>query len=188
MSQSQGTARRAIILCGTGSLASINVPGCVHEISNRSGLPVNVVLTRNALQFTTRRAVQAMSRRKVWVDDFADETEDGSAPHVILTGAAALVVAYPATANFIAKVSNGLADDLATAVVLAADCPVLIVPSMHERMWKNAATQANIERLKQRGIMILTGATPIKEASFFEKGVMLSVNEVVEAVLKILKD
>ena len=143
-----------VVLCGTGSLASINLPGCAAELSSRLALPVQVVVTRNALQFTTQRALEAMSRRRVLHDEFELDTQDGQAPHVSLTERARIIVVYPASANFIARIAHGMADDLASAIVLCAASPVLIVPAMHDRMWRNPATRANVALLEQRGLVV----------------------------------
>ncbi len=96
-----------------------------------------------------------MAQGRVWSDDFADQTADGSAPHVALTNNAALVIVYPGTADFIARIAHGLADDLPSAVVLCAECPVIVAPTMHQRMWDNAATQVNLRVLEDRGFVVL---------------------------------
>ncbi len=173
------------MLCGTGSLASINLPGCVSELQEYCAFPVHVVVTENALRFTTIRALQAMAAGRVWADDFSDPTEDGSPPHVLLTDQAALIVVYPATANFIAKIAHGLADDLPTTVILSAACPVIVVPAMHWRMWDNAATQANLHVIDERGLTVLWPASgETREGS----GVSFPVAEVVRRARSLLRE
>ena len=172
-----------VLLCGTGSIASIKLPGCASALMSTLELPVNVVLTRNALHFTTQRALRGMGCERVWVDEFQEDTENGTAPHVMLTETALLVVVYPATANFIAKMAHGIADDLAASVVLTAECPVLIVPTMHIRMWRNLATAQNIDMLEARGHRVL----PAKDSEVTsERGITFSVDEVVKAAKEIV--
>lgn len=175
----------AILLCGTGSLASINLPGCTSELLDKLHRPLHVILTRSALQFTTLRALRAMAKGRVWSSDFEDQTPDGSAPHVTLTNSAVLVIVYPATADFIARIAHGLADDLASTVVLCAGCPVIVAPTMHKRMWGNAATQANLQVLEDRGFFVLK---PQDEPSQYGPplGITFSVDTVIRKAQDVL--
>jgi phosphopantothenoylcysteine synthetase/decarboxylase len=178
-------SRRRVILCGTGSVASINLPGCAFELAHSTGCDVRVVVTPHALKFTTTTALRAMSGSRVWRDDFVDDTDSGVAPHVELTNTAALVVVYPATANFIAKIAQGFADDLASAVVLCAGCRVLVVPNMHMRMWRNPATQANIRTLTARHIVVLKPKLG-NVSALMPPGVCVAVESVVDAAQALL--
>ncbi|MBI3453648.1 MAG: bifunctional phosphopantothenoylcysteine decarboxylase/phosphopantothenate--cysteine ligase CoaBC [Rhodospirillales bacterium] len=112
---------------------------------------VRRILTRGGAQFVTPLAVATLSRNKVYGDLFSltDENEIG---HIRLAREADLVVAAPATANLIARMANGLADDLATTVLLATDRPILLAPAMNHVMWAHPATEANLETLLARGI------------------------------------
>ena len=108
------------------------------------------VLTKSASNFITSLSISAISKNKVYSDlfDLNDETEMG---HIQLSRVSELLVVAPATANLISKFANGIADDLATTLVLATDKKVLLAPSMNVRMWNHPATIENIIKLKQFG-------------------------------------
>ncbi|HEY1934995.1 MAG TPA: bifunctional phosphopantothenoylcysteine decarboxylase/phosphopantothenate--cysteine ligase CoaBC [Acetobacteraceae bacterium] len=115
------------------------------------GHGVTCVLTRNGAHFVTPLSLQALSEAKVYTDLFSltDESEMG---HIQLSRSADLVVVAPASADILAKMTAGLADDLASTVLLATDKPVLAAPAMNVRMWLHAATQANVTTLTARGV------------------------------------
>ena len=112
------------------------------------------MLTNNGSQFVTPLSLQALSESKVYTDLFSltDESEMG---HIQLSRAADVLVVAPATANVLAKMAAGLADDLASTVLLATDKPVLVAPAMNVRMWLHAATQANMVTLTERGVQVV---------------------------------
>ncbi len=112
------------------------------------------VLTTNGGQFVTPLSLQALSESKVYTDLFSltDESEMG---HIQLSRSADLVVVAPASADLIAKMAGGLADDLASTLLLATDKPVLVAPAMNVRMWLHAATQANMATLRARGVLVV---------------------------------
>ncbi len=118
------------------------------------GLDVRVVLTPSAAQFVTPLTAAALSGDKVYSElfDLTDETEMG---HIMLSRQADLVVVAPATANLMAKAANGLADDLASTLLLATDKPVLMAPAMNVRMWHHPATQRNLATLKSDGVLFV---------------------------------
>ncbi|MDD7593663.1 MAG: bifunctional phosphopantothenoylcysteine decarboxylase/phosphopantothenate--cysteine ligase CoaBC [Peptoniphilaceae bacterium] len=120
---------------------------------NRVGADTTVVMTRGAAEFVTPLAFQTMSRRHVYTDLFSDE--DGFIPHIDLTREADLFLIAPATANVIAKMAQGLADDLLSSTALAAHCPVMVSPAMNVVMYQNPATQANLALLRERGIRVI---------------------------------
>ncbi len=119
-----------------------------------AGIGVRVVLTRAGAEFVTPLSIGALSGEKVFTDlfDLTDEAEMG---HIQLSRAADLVVVAPATADLMAKMSAGLAGDLATTLLLATDKDVLIAPAMNVRMWEHAATQANLATLRARGVAVV---------------------------------
>jgi len=112
------------------------------------------VLTKSASNFITSLSISAISKNKVYSDlfDLNDETEMG---HIQLSRVSELLVVAPATANLISKFANGIADDLATTLVLATDKKVLLAPSMNVRMWNHPATKENIIKLKQFGFELI---------------------------------
>ena len=141
---------KRVLLVVAGGIAAFKSQELVRLLRLR-GLSVRVVLTAAGAAFVTPLSLQALSEDKVYTDLFSltDESEMG---HIQLSRQADLVVVAPATANLLAKMRCGLADDLAATVLLATDKPVLIAPAMNVRMWTHPATQENIETLRSRGI------------------------------------
>lgn len=134
----------------SGGIAAYKSLELIRRLRER-GASVRCILTRNAQNFVTPLAVQTLSGDKVFGDTFSltDEHEIG---HITLARDCDLVVVAPATANLIAKMATGLADDLASTALLVTDQPILVAPAMNFRMWDHPATQGNLETLKKRGI------------------------------------
>ncbi len=142
-----------ILLIVGGGIAAYKACELVRLI-RRNGGEVTCVLTEGGAQFVTAMSLAALSENPVHTTlwDLTTELEMG---HIQLSRAADLVVACPATANLLAKMAKGIADDLATTLLLATDKPVLVVPAMNVKMWEHSATQANIRTLTERGIAVL---------------------------------
>lgn len=119
------------------------------------GYEVTVVPTPSSLNFVGAATWEALSGRKVTTEVFESVSE---VRHISLAKLAQSLVIAPATADLIARIAQGRADDLLTNVVLAANCPVLVVPAMHPNMWSNTATQANVATLRERGFKVLEPA------------------------------
>lgn len=134
----------------SGGIAAYKSLELIRRLRER-GASVRCILTRNAQNFVTPLAVQTLSGDKVFGDTFSltDEHEIG---HITLARDCDLVVVAPATANLIAKMATGLADDLASTALLVTDQPILVAPAMNFRMWDHPATQGNLETLKKRGV------------------------------------
>ena len=143
-----------ILLIISGGIAAYKSLELVRLLRKR-GIEVRAVLTESAQQFVTPLSLGVLTENTVHTDlfDLKDEQEIG---HIQLSRQADLVVVAPATANIIAKMANGIADDLATTLLLATDKPVLAVPAMNVRMWHHRATQRNLERLHADGVHIMT--------------------------------
>ncbi len=141
----------SIIVGVTGGIAAYKAIHVVRLLTLQ-GHEVTVVPTRAALEFVGRPTFEAVSHRPVRVDlfDNVDRVQ-----HVSLGKAADLVVVVPATANTIAKIAAGIADNLLTTTLLTATAPIVIAPAMHTEMWRNAATQHNVSTLRSRGITII---------------------------------
>ncbi len=145
---------RKIILAVTGSIAAYKAALILREFQKR-GWDVQVVMTENATRFVAPLTFQALSGQKVIVDQFRDLSENGL-DHIFLTeGADALLVA-PATANIIAKFACGIADDFLSSLYLACKVPVFIAPAMNDRMYLHPATQENLQKLQERGVVIIS--------------------------------
>lgn len=141
---------RSILLIIGGGIAAYKSLELIRELKKRN-IGVTAILTKAGEQFVTPLAVAALTGEKAYQDLFSltDETEMG---HIELSRAADLVVVAPATADLLAKMATGLANDLASTALLATDKKVLVAPAMNVRMWHHAATQRNIRQLKGDGV------------------------------------
>ncbi|MGI8943821.1 MAG: flavoprotein, partial [Qipengyuania sp.] len=142
-----------ILLVIGGGIAAYKSCELVRLI-RKAGGEVTCVLTEGGQQFVTPMALAALSENKVYTSlfDLKDEVEMG---HIQLSREADLVVVCPATADLLAKMAAGIADDLATTLILATDKPVLTVPAMNVRMWQHEATRRNAEWLRQAGVKMM---------------------------------
>ena len=146
-------AGKHILLIIGGGIAAFKSLDLIRRLRER-GAVVTPVLTRAGEEFVTPLSVSALAGCKVFRDlfDLGDEAEMG---HIQLSRVADLVVVAPATADLMAKMAQGLANDLASTLLLATDTPVLMVPAMNVRMWEHAATQRNLETLRSDGISVV---------------------------------
>ena len=141
---------KRILLVISGGIAAYKSLVLIRRLRERGAL-VRCVLSKGGAQFVTPLSVSALSHEKVYQDQFSlsDESEMG---HLRLSQEADLVVVAPATADILAKMAHGLADELATTVLLASAAPVMVAPAMNHRMWLHAATLENMHKLEQRGV------------------------------------
>ncbi len=140
-----------VLLIVSGGIAAYKVLEVIRRL-RETGAAVRCVLTRAGAQFVTPLSLAALSEDKVYEDLFSltDESEMG---HIRLSREADLLLVAPATANILAKMAAGLADDLATTLLLATDKPVMVAPAMNVRMWEHPATRANLATLEGRGVL-----------------------------------
>ena len=144
---------KRVVLGVTGGVAAYKAAELVRLLV-KGGAEVDVALTAAGAQFVGAATFQALTGRRVW-QALWDERMDNGMAHIDLTrGAAALLVA-PATADFLAKLAHGFADDLLSTLCLARDCPLMVAPAMNRQMWENAATQRNVAQLRVDGVSIL---------------------------------
>ncbi len=141
------------MLIVTGGIAAYKALELVR-LATKAGYGVTAVLTKAGAQFVTPLSLQALTGNKVYQELFSltDESEMG---HIELSRAADLVVVAPASADMLAKMTAGLADDLASTLLLATDKRVLVAPAMNVRMWEHPATQANMATLAKRGVLVV---------------------------------
>jgi len=146
-------AGKHILLIIGGGIAAFKSLDLIRRLRER-GAVVTPVLTRAGEEFVTPLSVSALAGSKVYRDlfDLGDEAEMG---HIQLSRVADLVVVAPATADLMAKMAGGLANDLASTLLLATDTPVMIVPAMNVRMWEHPATQRNLKTLREDGIAVV---------------------------------
>ena len=146
-----------VVLGVTESIAAYKACELVRLLVKR-GDDVHVVMTEHARAFVTPLTFRTLSRNEVECDLFEDP-RDWKPGHVSLAAAADLVVVAPATANILAKMAHGIADDLLSSTLLATKAPIVVAPAMNDGMWANAATQANIEMLTSRGVRVVQPGT-----------------------------
>ncbi|MBM3876983.1 MAG: phosphopantothenoylcysteine decarboxylase [Verrucomicrobia bacterium] len=146
---------KRIVLGVTGSIAAHKAVD-VCSLLAKAGFEVNVVMTADAQRFVTPLPFKTLSRRPV-VTDLYDEEEGWRPTHIRLADESDLLLVAPATAHFIAKIAQGLADDALTCIALALnpDAKVLVAPAMNGKMWRHAATQCNVGTLRLRGVEFL---------------------------------
>ncbi|PJZ68346.1 phosphopantothenoylcysteine decarboxylase [Leptospira perolatii] len=138
-----------ILIAVTGSIAAYRTCELVRNLT-KDGYPVSVIMTEHATKFIGPITFEALTGKKVRIDEY----EEGMA-HIDARNSAAIFAIVPATANIIAKMANGIADDLVTSTYLASKCPILVAPAMNPNMYTHPATQRNLERLKKDGVEIL---------------------------------
>ena len=139
----------SILLGVTGSIAAYKAADIVRLLS-KAGHDVHVVMTRSATRFIGQLTLSKLSKNPVAVEMFDDKLE-WVPEHISLADRADVFVVAPCTANVLAKLANGISDDLLTCTALASEAPLVVAPAMNERMWAHAATRANVETLRSRG-------------------------------------
>ncbi|MEK7873861.1 MAG: bifunctional phosphopantothenoylcysteine decarboxylase/phosphopantothenate--cysteine ligase CoaBC, partial [Chloroflexota bacterium] len=146
-------AAQRIVLGVTGSIASYKAIDLASKLT-QAGAVVDVILTRSAQEFVRPLAFRGITHQPV-VTDLFDSGSELAVEHVALAERANIVIVAPATANIIARMANGLADDALTCTILATRAPVVVAPAMDAYMYDNPATQENIKRLRERGVTIV---------------------------------
>ncbi|WP_298224782.1 bifunctional phosphopantothenoylcysteine decarboxylase/phosphopantothenate--cysteine ligase CoaBC [Acidocella sp.] len=179
-------AVKQILLIVAGGIAAYKTLELVR-LATKAGIGVTAVLTKSGAQFVTPLSLQALTGSKTYQDLFSltDESEMG---HIELSRAADLVVIAPATANILAKMTVGLADDLASTLLLATDKPVLVAPAMNVRMWQHPATEANINLLKQRGVLVVEPNEGPMACGEYGPGRLAEPLEILSAIQAALND
>lgn len=176
--------QRRVILGVTGGIAAYKAADLASKLT-QGGAQVDVVMTAAATRFVAPLTFHALTGRPVWTDLWTP-TPETAIPHVILGEAADLVVIAPATADFIARMAHGLADDLLSALCLSTRAPILIAPAMDGGMWTNPATQENVERLRARGIEVAGPAYGRMASGLEGWGRMIEPAELIGHIRRIL--
>ena len=144
---------KTIVLGITGGIAAYKMPNVAHALV-KLGADVHVLMTKNATEFITPLVFETLTNRRCIVDTF-DRNFQYDVAHISLANAADLLLIAPATANVIAKVAHGQADDMLTTVTLAAHCPKLVAPAMNTHMLENPITQDNLKTLAHYGVTVI---------------------------------
>ena len=169
-----------ILLIISGGIAAVKTPDLIRRLIAQ-GARVTPVLTQSGAQFVTPLSIAALARSKVYTELF-DLTEEAQMGHIELSRAADLVLVAPATAHIMAKMAQGMADDLATTLLLATDTPVMIAPSMNVRMWQHPATQRNLKQLQEDGVQIIGPNDGEMACGEYGPGRMAEVDEILAQV------
>ena len=183
--RAEGQEHRVTLIIG-GGIAAYKSLDLIRRLKER-GAHVRVVLTRAAQKFVTPLSASALAHERVYTDLFDPESEF-DAGHIRLARDCDLIVVAPATADLMAKMANGHADDLATAILLATNRPVLLAPAMNPLMWANAATRRNLATLTRDSVHIIgPNAGEMAERNEAGVGRMSEPTEIAEAALALLR-
>ncbi|KAA1423248.1 bifunctional phosphopantothenoylcysteine decarboxylase/phosphopantothenate--cysteine ligase CoaBC [Mumia zhuanghuii] len=172
-----------VVLGVGGGIAAYKAAEILRRFTE-SGHRVRVVPTTAALKFVGAPTWEALSGQPVSTDVFTSVPE---VPHVAIGQGADLVVVAPATADLLAKAAHGLADDLLTNTLLTARCPIVMAPAMHTEMWEHPATQANVETLRARGVVVLEPAVGRLTGKDTGKGRLPEPADIVETAMAVLE-
>ena len=176
--------RKRIVLGVGGGIAAYKSAELVRRLRDQ-GAEVRVVMTRGGREFITPLTLQALSGHPVHLD-LLDPEAEAAMGHIELARWADLVLIAPATADLIARLAQGVADDLLSTLVLATDAPVALAPAMNQAMWRDPATQANTQLLEQRGIRLFGPAAGSQACGDVGPGRMLEAEELAQRAADIL--
>jgi phosphopantothenoylcysteine decarboxylase/phosphopantothenate--cysteine ligase len=171
---------KRILLGITGGIAAYKAAELVRLLV-RSGADVRVALTEAGARFVTPVTLQALSGQPVWSDLWDARVPDNMG-HIELSRDRELIVVAPASADFMAKVAHGLADDLLSTLCLARRCPLLLAPAMNVEMWENAATQSNLQLLQAHGVMLAGPAAGDQACGEVGMGRMLEPSQLISEI------
>lgn len=172
-----------IILGVTGSISAYKSADIANSLT-KSGNNVHVIMSDSATKFITPLTLQVLSKNKVYVDMF-ETYIPSEVEHISIVSKANLLLVAPATANFIAKVANGLCDDMLSTVILAAkNIPIVICPAMNTGMYENKITQRNISFLKDLGYYFIEPRESKLACGDFGKGALADTNEILNQINK----
>lgn len=171
---------RHLLLGVTGGIAAYKTAELVRLLV-KQGHSVQVVMTEAATHFITPTTLQALSGNPVFVDSWDQRIPNGM-PHIELSRKADAILVAPASADFIAKLAHGFANDLLSTLCLARECPLLVAPAMNRQMWENPATQRNIVQLQQDGISTLGPDSGEQACGEVGQGRMLEPEDLLEAL------
>ena len=177
----QSLLNKKIVLGISGGIAAYKTPELARQLM-QEGASVQVVMTEAATQFVTPVTMQALTGNPVFTSQW-DNSINNNMAHIELSRSADAIMIAPTSADLMAKLSLGLADDLLSTLCLARDCPLLLAPAMNKQMWEHAATQRSVERLNQDGITLLGPASGFQACGEVGMGRMLEPSEIAEQVI-----
>ncbi|MCC7092319.1 MAG: bifunctional phosphopantothenoylcysteine decarboxylase/phosphopantothenate--cysteine ligase CoaBC, partial [Nitrosomonas sp.] len=174
------TAKKHLLLGISGGVAAYKTAELARVLT-QDGITIQTVMTAAACRFIGPVTLQSLTGNAVYTDLW-DTNAANNMAHINLSRQAGMILVAPASADFIAKLANGMADDLLTTICLARDCPLLIAPAMNRQMWSNPATQRNLSLLRRDGVTILGPAAGQQACGETGMGRMLEAGELAEAV------
>ena len=177
---------KTVVVGITGGIAAYKIAELVSRLY-KNGFNVQVVMTKHATRFITPLTLRTLSNNPVLVDMF-DESGTHRVQHIGVAEEADILVIAPATANIIAKMACGIADDLLSTIVLATRAPVLLAPSMNTNMYDHPATQDNIRKLKDRGVTILEPAEGELACGVTGRGRLPEIETIYDKIIDVLED
>lgn len=175
---------KRVLIAVSGGIAVYKAAQLVSDLGKK-GVEVQVIMTENATKFVTPLTFEALSKKMVYTDTF-DYSFDASIKHITLAQEADVMCVAPATANIIAKLAHGIADDMVSSTFLAATCPVIVCPAMNTHMYENASTQANLRTLEERGIQLVGPGIGKLACGDVAKGTLAAVDDIVAAIMETL--
>lgn len=177
----QSLLNKKIVLGISGGIAAYKAPELARQLI-QEGATVQVVMTEAAQQFVTPVTMQALTGNPVYLSQW-DSSIPNNMAHIELSRSADAILIAPASADLMAKLSLGLADDLLTTLCLARDCPLLLTPAMNKQMWEHAATQRSVQRLASDGVTLLGPASGFQACGEVGLGRMLEPAEITEQLI-----
>ena len=179
--------KRTILLGVTGSIAAYKSADMASKLT-KLGHGVFCVMTKDATHFITPLTLQTLSQHPVTIDLFEEGEGDWRPSHLQLADTADMLVVSPATANVIAKLAQGMADDALSTIALALrpEAKVLVAPAMNGKMWQHPATQANVKILQSRGVEFIGPDKGLLACGYEGIGRLWDVNKIVERIQKLL--
>jgi len=177
----QSLLNKKIILGISGGIAAYKAPELARQLM-QEGASIQVVMTEAATQFVTPVTMQALTGNPVFTSQW-DSSISNNMAHIELSRSADAIVIAPASADLMAKLSLGLADDLLSTLCLARDCPLLLAPAMNKQMWEHAATQRSVQRLHEDRVTLLGPASGFQACGEVGMGRMLEPQEITDQII-----
>ena len=173
---------KKVLLCVTGGIAVFKAAALTSQLYQK-GAEVKVMMTKSAQQFVTPLTFQTLSRNPVYVDTF-DEKDPKKIAHIELADWADIVVIAPATANILAKLANGIADDMISTTLTATTAPILIAPAMNTHMYEHPAVQKNMKTLASFGYQFIEPGEGLLACGYVGKGRLAEPEEIANAIVQ----
>ena len=175
-----------VLLCVSGGIAVYKAVALVSKLS-QAGMNVKVIMTASAQKFATPLSFQVMSKNDVFYDTF-DEKDSSVIAHIDIADWADLVIVAPATANMIAKMAHGMADDMMTTTLLATTAPVWVAPAMNVHMYEHPAVLRNITQLHEDGVKFIEPSEGFLACGYIGKGRLEEPEKITELVVNHFND